>query len=119
MALPCSLLNLPGWRAGGLDKVYARGELAVEPNPAADTYGNWAVSPAWSLQANAEYADAAKSPKTVPPRLPLPAAPPPCCLAPLPLHRLFSHVISSGEITCPTKALDQPGTNQGVPSDGH
>ena len=44
------------WRARGLDKVYARGELAVEPNPQNGTYGNWAVSPAWSLQANAEWA---------------------------------------------------------------
>ena len=44
------------WVARGLDKVYARGELAVEPNPAARTYGNWAQAPQWDLQANAEWA---------------------------------------------------------------
>eukprot|EP00040_Diaphanoeca_grandis_P031994 m.192702 g.192702 ORF g.192702 m.192702 type:complete len:636 (-) comp32479_c1_seq3:66-1973(-) len=33
----------------------ARGELALEPDPNNGTYGNWAVSPAWSLQANAEW----------------------------------------------------------------
>ena len=44
------------WKARGLDKVFSRGELAVEPNPANGTYGSWAYSPAWSLQANAEWA---------------------------------------------------------------
>ena len=44
------------WRAQGLAQVYSRGELAVEPNPANGTYGNWAVSPYWSLRANAEWA---------------------------------------------------------------
>ena len=33
----------------------SRGELAVEPDPTAGTYGNWAHSPWWSLQANAEW----------------------------------------------------------------
>lgn len=33
----------------------ARGELAVEPDPSPGTYGNWAESPWWSLQANAEW----------------------------------------------------------------
>ena len=33
----------------------ARGELAVEPDPTPGTYGNWAHSPWWSLQANAEW----------------------------------------------------------------
>jgi len=44
------------WKAKGLDKAFSRGELAVEPNPRNGTYGNWAYSPAWSLQANAEWA---------------------------------------------------------------
>lgn len=44
------------WKASGLDKAFSRGELAVEPNPRNGTYGNWAYSPAWSLQANAEWA---------------------------------------------------------------
>lgn len=35
---------------------WARGELALEPDPIPGTYGNWAVSPYWSLQANAEWA---------------------------------------------------------------
>ena len=33
----------------------ARGELAVEPDPELGTYGNWAHSPWWSLQATAEW----------------------------------------------------------------
>eukprot|EP00935_MAST-01C_sp_MAST-1C-sp1_P001982 g1982.t1 len=33
----------------------ARGELAVEPDPTNGTYGNWAASPWWSLQATAEW----------------------------------------------------------------
>ena len=33
----------------------ARGELAVEPDPANGTYGNWGEAPAWSLQANSEW----------------------------------------------------------------
>ena len=44
------------WKAKGLDKAFSRGELAVEPNPRNGTYGNLASSPAWSLQANAEWA---------------------------------------------------------------
>ena len=34
----------------------SRGELAVEPDPSAGTYGNWAHSPWWSLQALTENA---------------------------------------------------------------
>lgn len=33
----------------------SRGELAVEPDPTPGTYGNWAASPWWSLQALAEW----------------------------------------------------------------
>ena len=33
----------------------SRGELAVEPDPTNGTYGNWATSPWWSLQALAEW----------------------------------------------------------------
>jgi len=44
------------WRAQGLGNVFSRGELALQPNPRNGTYGNWAVLPFWSLQANAEWA---------------------------------------------------------------
>lgn len=44
------------WLKSGLRTTLSRGELAVEPNPKVGTYGNWAVSPQWSLQANAEWA---------------------------------------------------------------
>ena len=46
------------WVSRGLDRAYARGELAVEPNPdpSKHEYGNWAQAPQWSLQANAEWA---------------------------------------------------------------
>lgn len=43
------------WWQSGLGSVTSRGELAVEPNPGAGHYGNWAASPHWSLQANAEW----------------------------------------------------------------